>query len=1035
MSVPEQEDAVLRKILAVTLNPEHASSAADPPVLHLAGLAEEVASQQQQQGSSAPLMNKDMLDLIFVNRLIESPPEQYPQPPFQYLLGCFARAVNELRSVSPRHAPEVQQHLQGVIVACKELLVSYAALILTASGVVPEPDAAAQRGALQLNDSMQAQFSAQGGLGGAAASPALVALPPGFLEELAAAQDAEGLGAIMGPVVRELARAVQACSPLGAYAGPLSSLKHLTSIEPIAKALVALPSFLPDLAANTGRAIELSGMSWLGPAFSVSAVEDEVRQPRAQPSVAEQCFRGLSTGARRAGDAQRHMDTLHMAAKHIAGELSAVVKALLGKATREAMLAWLGGVIEGNGERAKMQMDLRKAASHGFFINLDAVLLKLCGPFLDPGSGSVFWKRVDPGYVTLGSRLSFKEDTKLAATQQQETGWVQQQLEQQQQRQSVGSVPPTPGAVSEGGWHFICECFFMTLKALHLGVIKVVDELTDGPMYWHMNQMANAQQEAQALVERLTGTPQQAQAQAQLDMVSARLDMLTCVKACYQTVLSDPELVADCLAFYKLVVTWLLRLVSPSGMPEMPLPEQVPMSFALLPEWIVEDTVEFMLYMSRYQPRLLLGSQLTDFMLFCVVFMGSPSYLRSPHLRGKLCELVHSLLPPPQQAGQQAGGWTRRRAGGGDQALSYLFETHPLVLSYMVPSLLSVYSDVEHTDRANQFYAKFNMRQYIGDILMHCWTLQPHQEAWKRFAALQGGRGPYLRFANMLINDATYLLDDALKKVQDYKSIERLLANPAGLSQQELQEKRQHLGRCKQEMTSSFYLGSGVINTLAVSTAEVTGPFLLPEMVERLAGMLNYFLLYLAGPQRKMLKIDNPEQYNFRPKWLLVQICTVYLNMSAADRAGVFAAAIAADKRSYRPEMFAEASMILRQLGLMPELQIQLLEGLAAQVAQAAVQEEAEEEVLGDVPDEFLDPIQYTLMQDPVRLPTSGSIMDRATIMRHLLTDPRDPINRDKLTPEMLQPEVELKARIDAWLREQRASSGGAAAGVAPMES
>jgi ubiquitin conjugation factor E4 B len=70
------------------------------------------------------------------------------------------------------------------------------------------------------------------------------------------------------------------------------------------------------------------------------------------------------------------------------------------------------------------------------------------------------------------------------------------------------------------------------------------------------------------------------------------------------------------------------------------------------------------------------------------------------------------------------------------------------------------------------------------------------------------------------------------------------------------------------------------------------------------------------------LQIDNPEQYNFRPKWLLVQICTVYLHMSAADRGGVFAAAVAADKRSYRPEMFAEASMILRQLGLMSELQV-----------------------------------------------------------------------------------------------------------------
>jgi hypothetical protein len=52
-------------------------------------------------------------------------------------------------------------------------------------------------------------------------------------------------------------------------------------------------------------------------------------------------------------------------------------------------------------------------------------------------------------------------------------------------------------------------------------------------------------------MHRLTGTPQQAQVQAQLDMVSQRLDMLTTLKCCYQTVLSDPDLVADCLAFYK----------------------------------------------------------------------------------------------------------------------------------------------------------------------------------------------------------------------------------------------------------------------------------------------------------------------------------------------------------------------------------------------------------------------------------------------------------------------------------------------------
>lgn len=74
----------------------------------------------------------------------------------------------------------------------------------------------------------------------------------------------------------------------------------------------------------------------------------------------------------------------------------------------------------------------------------------------------------------------------------------------------------------------------------------------------------------------------------------------------------------------------------------------------------------------------------------------------------------------------------------------------------------------------------------------------------------------------------------------------------------------------------------------------------------------------------------------------------------------------------------------------------------------------------GDIPDEFLDPIQYTLMRDPVVLPTSDTVMDRATILRHLLSDERDPINRKPLTADMLQPATELKAKINAWIREQR---------------
>jgi hypothetical protein len=68
--------------------------------------------------------------------------------------------------------------------------------------------------------------------------------------------------------------------------------------------------------------------------------------------------------------------------------------------------------------------------------------------------------------------------------------------------------------------------------------------------------------------------------------------------------------------------------------------------------------------------------------------------------------------------------------------------------------------------------------------------------------------------------------------------------------------------------------------------------------------------------------VRDPAKYNWNPKQLLTQICSVYLNLYRADKQGVFAAAIAADARSYRPQMFAEASHVLRQFQLMSETEV-----------------------------------------------------------------------------------------------------------------
>jgi hypothetical protein len=51
---------------------------------------------------------------------------------------------------------------------------------------------------------------------------------------------------------------------------------------------VALPTFLPDLKAYSGRALQLSGSSWLGPCFSVSVLPDQLIKQ--QPSILTECF-------------------------------------------------------------------------------------------------------------------------------------------------------------------------------------------------------------------------------------------------------------------------------------------------------------------------------------------------------------------------------------------------------------------------------------------------------------------------------------------------------------------------------------------------------------------------------------------------------------------------------------------------------------------------------------------------------------------------------------------------------------------------
>jgi ubiquitin conjugation factor E4 B len=307
-------------------------------------------------------------------------------------------------------------------------------------------------------------------------------------------------------------------------------------------------------------------------------------------------------------------------------------------------------------------------------------------------------------------------------------------------------------------------------------------------------------------------------------------------------------------------------------------------------------------------------------------------------------------------------------------------------------------------------------------MLEYLWGIPVHKENWKRLANEQAGAF-YLKFVNMLVNDAIYLLDEGMKKLPEVRQTLEAMDNADLWNSQGPQEQQEREAALRQNeglLRQDLLLANVHIDLMEYTTVEITKAFLLPEMVERIATMLNYFLRFLVGPERKQLKVRNPEKYGWDPRKMLSKIIKIYMHLAAADAHGNFATAVTRDGRSYSNDLFSEAQNIVDRFGLLSAVEMKCLETFIEKLHTQVAADAKEDEMLGEIPDEFLDPILSTLMEDPVTLPSSKVVLDRSTIQRHLLSDQTDPFNRSKLTADMLVENTELRQKIEQWTRDQR---------------
>jgi ubiquitin conjugation factor E4 B len=175
------------------------------------------------------------------------------------------------------------------------------------------------------------------------------------------------------------------------------------------------------------------------------------------------------------------------------------------------------------------------------FVNLSAVMLRLCEPFLDNMESKK--DKIDVNYLFCNNRIDFKDLTAINASSDEVSSWIESINNEHDQNSASGEARliESQEATSSGknstslvrcakkeNFSFICECFFMTARVLNLGLMKAISD------FKHISQqLARFEDdlESNRAMRDRGGSPQLEQDINRLEKI---VEILTQDKFCYE---------------------------------------------------------------------------------------------------------------------------------------------------------------------------------------------------------------------------------------------------------------------------------------------------------------------------------------------------------------------------------------------------------------------------------------------------------------------------------------------------------------------
>ncbi|KAI0181688.1 ubiquitin conjugation factor E4 [Hypoxylon sp. FL1284] len=771
------------------------------------------------------------------------------------------------------------------------------------------------------------------------------------------------------------------------YKPYINCLLTFARFSPLLVALAEHPRFLVKPTADMTKeqlAVSSETQTILGPFFRISPLQAEVTKTYF-----------MTPRTMNPGHIQSSQSALQMTLKAHHSDLSGIINALVRASTtaRNKTLDWFAFALNSNHKRRALQVKVNEVASDGFMVNLTAVLDELCEPFMDSTFSKV--DKIDIDYLRRQPRVDIRDETKLNADQATSDEFY--------------------NTTVAGSSNFISEVFFLTLAAHHYGLGATNSKLKDlDKDIKYISKVIN-QMEEELTKLRGTNAFQVRIAEQRLKSAISSVEKYMALKMSIEGVVLDTSIQTRSLLFMRYVAVWLLRIASKTNYRpgvdfKLPLSPEQPDAFSCLPEYALQDVVENQKFVFRYKPDILVSALGDEIVTLCITFLRSSEYVRNPYLKSSLVTMLFSGTWPVYHL---------QKGVVGEFLIGSSFANE-----HLLHSLMKFYIECEHSGVSSAFYDKFNIRYEIFQVIKCVWTNPVYMDQLSQES--RTNRQFFVQFVNLLLNDATYLLDEALTKLAKIHDYQKQLHDDS-LSVEDREKINTDLESAEQQCQSWMQLVNDTMNMMKLFTEALRDAFTMPEIVTRLAGMLNYNLESLVGPKRGNLKVEDAKKYHFDPKTLLSDFIDIYLNLGPKS---AFIEAVAADGRSYKPENFGSASRLLRKsLQKSPEL-IASWDSLRAKFSEAKERLDQAELDLGEIPDEFEDPLMGDLMTDPVILP-SQNIVDRSTIVQQLLSNPRDPFTRNPMTIDDVTPADDLRMRIEEWKAERIAAAKAKVSGDA----